>query len=268
MSAGDTARDLGQDVSVEGPDGGSALFDLLLLMAWRWAAELEESLGMPALAQFDRGRERQLRETAQTLYWDSGRRLYADTSRKQEFSQHANTLAVLAGLIGGAEGRDLLLRALADDKLAKPSLFFRFYLHQALSAVGDGDTYLDRLGDWRDMVAKGLTTFAEIVDRPGNASRSDCHAWSASPNIEILRTVLGVDSAAPGFRKVAVRPHLGKLAFVSGSVPHPKGDIEVRVERQGSGFSAAVSLPPDTTGTFEFAGIQRDLQPGANHIEG
>jgi hypothetical protein len=62
-------------------------------------------------------------------------------------------------------------------------------------------------------------TFAEVVDRPGAPSRSDCHAWSASPNIEIFRTVLGVDSAAPGFRRVSVRPHLGKLKSAAGAVP-------------------------------------------------
>ena len=77
-----------------------------------------------------------------------------------------------------------------------------------------------------------------------------------------------MDSAAPGFRKVAVRPHLGKLTSVAGSVPHPKGAVDVRVERQGNGFTATVVLPRDTTGVFEFAGVKRDLAPGENRITG
>jgi hypothetical protein len=244
------------------PDGGSAMFDLLLLMAWHWAAELEESVGMRALAEFDRARESRLRDTAQALYWDSDRRLYADTPRKSTFSPHTNTLAVLSGLTGGAEGREILLRALADDTLPKPGLFFRFYVHQALALVGEGDSYLDRLADWHDMLAKGLTTFAEIVDRPGNPSRSDCHAWSASPNIELMRTVLGVDSAAPGFRKVSVRPHPGKLEFLSGAVPHPKGEIVVRLEPS----AATVTLPPGIIGEFELHGVKSLLASGENRI--
>ncbi len=249
-------------------DGSSALFDMLLLMAWRWAGDLETALGLRVMAQVYSEREQQLRETVQKLYWDPQKELYADTPARQQFSQHANTLAVLANVISGQPAHDLMLRALSAQGLAEPGLFFKFYVHQALAAVGEGDRYLDQLGEWRKMLAKGLTTFAENVDRPGGSSRSDCHAWSASPNIELMRTVLGVDSAAPGFRKVVVRPHPGKLSSVSGSVPHPKGAVDVRFERRGSGFTAAVTLPRDTTGVFEFAGVKRDLAPGENRITG
>jgi hypothetical protein len=177
-------------------------------------------------------------------------------------------MAVLADVISGEAARKLLLRALAAPGLAEPGLFFQFYVHQALAKVGEGDTYLDRLGPWRDMLAHGLTTFAEVVDRPGAASRSDCHAWSASPNIEIFRTVLGVDSAAPGFRRVSVRPHLGKLAFASGSVPHPRGAVEVRIEPAASSRRAVtVTLPTGVTGEFTWRGERRTLHAGANRLE-
>jgi alpha-L-rhamnosidase len=239
-------------------DGGSALFDMLLLIAYRWAAELETG----PLAAVYRERERQLRATAQLLYWDAGRRLYADTEAKKQFSQHANTLAVLADVVTGPAAKDLMTRMLAAPGLAEPGLFFKFYVHVAQAKVGEGDTYLDRLDDWRTMLGRGLTTFAETVDRPGAASRSDCHAWSASPNIEIFRTVLGVDSMAPGFRRVSVRPHLGKLARAEGSVPHPKGSIDVRLAER----DATIVLPPGITGEFEWRGVTQGLTPGINSI--
>jgi len=254
-----------QEVDAPEPNNSSAIFDLHLLLAYQWAAELEGGLGLRAMADLYRERERQLRETVQTLYWDSGKQLYADTPRKQQFSQHANTLAVLAGVIDGAPARQLMLRILTAG-LAEPGLFFQYYVHCALAKVGEGDSYLDRLAPWRDMFARGLTTFAETVDRPGESSRSDCHAWSASPNIEIFRTVLGIDSAAPAFRRVSVRPHLGKLTGVSGSVPHPRGSIEVRLEPRTSGFEASVVLPPGVTGQFEWRGVRHDLQPGMNRF--
>jgi hypothetical protein len=214
------------------------------------------------LAAVYRDRERQLRQTVQSLYWDDGRRLYADTPSKKQFSQHANTLAVLGDVITGPAARELMLRMLAAPGLAEPGLFFKFYVHVALAKAGEGETYLDRLGEWREMLARGLTTFAETVDRPGAASRSDCHAWSASPNIEIFRTVLGVDSAAPGFHRVSIRPHLGKLQRVAGSVPHPKGSIDVRIE----GSEVTIKLPPAVSGEFEWRGVRRELTPGANSI--
>jgi hypothetical protein len=244
------------------PGGSSAPFDLMLAMAYRWAAELEIGLGLRALADVYGERERQLRATIQSLYWDADKRLYADTPRKQQFSQHTNTLAVLAEAIGGDAARDLMVRILTAPDLAQTGLFFRFYMHVALAKVGEGDRYLDLLGDWRDMLARGLTTFAEIVERPGSPSRSDCHAWSASPNIEIFRTVLGVDSAAPGFARVRVAPHPGKLSAYSGAVPHPKGMVEVALE---SG-TATVKLPPGISGEFIWRGKSTDLAPGANRV--
>jgi len=148
------------------PYNSSALFDMHLLLAYGWAADLEGGLGLESMADFYRRRERQLRETVQTLYWDSAKQLYADTARKQQYSQHANTLAVLAGVIEGEPARQLMLRipgapGLAEPALAEPGLFFQYYVHCALAKVGEGDRYLDRLGPWRDMLARGLTTFAE-----------------------------------------------------------------------------------------------------------
>ncbi len=245
-------------------DGGAALFDMHLAMAYGWAAELEAALGRTALGESYTGRRKQLQQTVQQLYWDAGRTLYADTESKKSFSQHAQTMAVLSEAITGDPARALMERSLSAPGLSVPGLFFKFYVHCALAKVGEGDAYLDRLGDWRDMLARGLTTFAEVVDRPGQASRSDCHAWSASPNIEIFRTVLGVDSAAPGFGRVSIRPHLGKLRRVRGSVPHPKGSVEVSIEPQGASYAVRVNLPPGVGGEFAWRGTNRQLSGGEN----
>jgi len=244
-------------------DGSSSIFDLHLAMAYQWAGEMEKALGLTALGDVYSQRSRQLLATVQKLYWDDTRRLYADTPAKQQYSQHANTMAVLAGAISGDAAHDLMVRILSEPGLAQGQLYFKYYIHSALAQVGEGDRYLDLLDDWRSMLAIGLTTFAEVVDRPGNPSRSDCHAWSASPNIALLRTVLGVDSAAPAFRSVAVRPHLGKLEYAEGSVPHPAGAVDVRVE---SGGNVSVTLPGGVSGTFEWRGQHRDLAPGANRF--
>jgi hypothetical protein len=242
-------------------DGGAALFDLQLLMAYRWAAALEKALGLPELAQVYSERERNLRATIRTLYWDASRELFADTPSKKSYSQHTNTMAVLADVTTGEEARALMLRTLTAPGLAQGALYFKFYMHQALAKVGEGDRYLDQLHDWHGMLANGLTTFAEIVDRPGRSTRSDCHAWSASPNIELMRTVLGVDSGAPGFSRVIVRPHLGRLQYVQGSVPHPKGAIEVRVEASGM-----VTITTPVEGEFQWRGTRRELPAGASRF--
>jgi alpha-L-rhamnosidase len=245
-------------------DGSSAPLDLQLLLAYGWAARLEADLGSKAMAAEYAASAAQLRKSIRPLYWDEGRRLFADTPARTQFSQHANVLAVLAGVSTGDEARDLVARILGDTSIVQCSYYFRHYVHTAVNMVGEGDRYLGLLGDWESMLAKGLTTFAERYEQPGNPSRSDCHAWSSSPNFEIFRTVLGIDTAAPGFQRVRIRPFLGPLAHVSGSIPHPNGEVSVKLDRTGGTLRVEVSLPAGVTGEFSWKGTQRPLSAGAN----
>ncbi len=245
-----------------GPDGASAPLDLQLLLALDWAADLEGALGSKAQAAEFRASAGRLRETIRRSYWDSGRRLFADTPAKTEFSQHANALAVLARVVEGEEARGVVERTLGDRTLTQCTFYFRHYLHSAVNEVGEGDRYLGLLGEWDKMLAAGLTTWAESPDTP----RSDCHAWSSSPNFELFRTVLGIDSAAPGFKRVLVRPYLGELTRVSGSIPHPAGEVAVRFARNGARLEGEVTLPAGVTGEIVWRGARKPLQPGANKV--
>ena len=246
------------------PGGASAPHNLQLLLAYQWAAEMEAALGYKGLAAEYRTAETALRTSIHQTYWDPVRRLYADTPRQAEFSQHANVLAILGGVIQGAEARALFDRLLEDTSLVECSIYFRYYVNLALRQVGAGDRYLDLLGPWREMLARGLTTWAEHAD----PTRSDCHAWGSSPNIELFRTVLGIDSAAPGFRRVLVRPFLGKLKQVSGAIPHPQGELAVDLRLGGSGqLEAQVRLPAGIEGEFVWRDARRPLKPGLNQLK-
>ena len=245
-------------------DGSSAPLDLQLLLAYDWAARLEGALGSKAMAAEYTAAAAQLRQAIRPLYWDEGRRLFADTPARKQFSQHANVLAVLAGVAAGDEARDLVTRVLADRSLVQCSYYFRHYVHSAVNLVGEGDRYLGLLGEWESMLSRGLTTFAERYEEPGNPSRSDCHAWSSSPNFEIFRTVLGIDTAGPGFQRVRIHPFLGKLERVSGSIPHPNGEISATFERAGTSLRAEITLPSGVTGDFSWRAARRPLTPGRN----
>jgi hypothetical protein len=245
-------------------DGSSAPLDLQLLLAYDWAARLETELGSKAMAAEYAAAAGQLRHTIRSLYWDAGRRLFADTPARKQFSQHASVLAVLAGVSAGDEAHDLVTRVLADTSMVQCSYYFRHYVHSAVNMVGEGDRYLGLLGEWESMLSRGLTTFAERYEQPGNPSRSDCHAWSSSPNFEIFRTVLGIDTTAPGFQRVHVRPFLGQLERVSGSIPHPRGEISVKLDRAASGLRVEIMLPEGITGEFSWRGATRPLAPGSN----
>lgn len=243
-------------------DGSSAALDLQLLLALDAAADLEQAIGSKWQAAEYRELAGKLRATIRELYWDSARRLFADTPAKKEYSQQANSLAVLARVIEGDEARSLVTRILDDSSLTACTYYFRHYLHSAVNLVGEGDRYLNLLSEWDKMLALGLTTWAEKPE----PTRSDCHAWSSSPNYELFRTVLGIDSAAPGFKRVTIRPHLGQLTRVSGSIPHPQGEVAVKLVRAGERLEAEVSLPGNVTGEMVWRGERRPLKGGVNRL--
>ena len=243
-------------------EGGSATVSLQLAATLQRAAELSRAFGRDDLAVRYKQRAMGLRQAVKKLCWDEERRLFADTPEKKIFSQHANILAVLAGAIEGEDARELIQRVAHDASLIQCSTYFRFYLGRAMKQVGLGDDYLAMLGPWRDMLAKGLTTFAEQPD----PTRSDCHAWSASPVYELLATVCGIEPGSPGFTTVRIEPHLGALQHAEGKVMHPRGEISVALVREKAGLRATVTLPAGVSGTFDWRGKAVALKPGAQEL--
>jgi hypothetical protein len=244
-------------------EGGSSVVSLQFAWTLQDAADLFAANGQAGKAEHYRALAQRLRESTIARCWDAARNVLADTPAKTTFSQHADVFAVLSGAISGAKARDLMQRVDTDRSLTQATIYFDFYLLKALKAVGLGDEYLDHLKPWRDMIANGLTTFAEKPD----PTRSDCHAWSASPNYDLLATVCGIEPASPGFATVKIEPHLGQLKDVTGVVPHPGGLIRVKLHRAGASGFADIELPKNVTGEFIWAGHRRPLHDGAQHLD-
>ena len=238
--------------------GGSAIVSLQLAVTLQHAAELARAYGRGAWSVRYEQRAVGLRQAVKALCWDEKRRQFADTPEKKNFSQHVNIMAVMSGAIEGEPARELIGRVAHDNSLIQCSTYFRFYLLRAMKQTGLGDEYLAMLGPWRDMLAKGLTTFAEQPD----PTRSDCHAWSASPVYELLATVCGIEPGSPGFATVRIEPHLGTLQHAEGKVMHPKGEVSVALIREKGGLRATVLLPAGVTGIFLWQGKTAELKGG------
>lgn len=248
----------------KGADGCSSVLDLQLLLAYQWAAQMEAKLGMKSYADLYQNRADELKQTIQRKYWSQERQLYAETAEKNSFSQHTNSLAILAEA-GPKENWALVgKKLLQDTSLAQCSIYFKYYLHLALVKAELGDGYLGWLDAWRENIKLGLTTWAEEPDP--ETSRSDCHAWGSSPNIEVYRTILGIDSDAPGFQKVRITPHLGAISEISGTMPHPNGKLSVHYSLKRSQWKLMISLPVNTTGTLVWKGKEYPLTTGTNQL--
>lgn len=239
-------------------EGGSSIVTLQYALAARAAAQLFTAFGQSTDGhQWLREARRAAQAVRRTCVDDATARV-ADTPEKKTFSQHAAILAILAGAVPASHATAVLERTLSDPALTQATFYYRFYLNRALVKAGQGDRYLETLEPWREMMRLGLTTWAENPE----PTRSDCHAWSSSPNYEFLATVLGVLPDAPGFSRVRVAPHLGTLTQVSGAVPHPRGEVVVDLTRDGGTLVAEVTLPDGVPGVFVWQGNTVELKPG------
>jgi hypothetical protein len=244
-------------------DGQSSILSLQFAAALRETAGLESAFGIPERAEHYRALRAKIIEGVRIRCWDRARGLIADTPAKTSFSQHANVLAVLEDVIPPPDQPAVMKTVLSDASLHQATFYFRFYLHQAMKKSGLGDDYIQQLDPWRQMLALGLTTWAENPE----PTRSDCHAWSAHPNFDLLATVAGIEPAAPGFAEVSIEPHLGPLQHLTATLPHPLGDITVAYQRKSEGLVADVTLPEKLSGSFVWKGQKVALHAGAQHLE-
>ncbi|MFN3849635.1 MAG: alpha-L-rhamnosidase N-terminal domain-containing protein [Spirosomataceae bacterium] len=245
-------------------NGTSAILDLQLLWAYQVAADLEQKVGNIAFASQYQKSIDQLKATIRAKYWDSTKKLFADREEKDLFSQHANSLAILTGVTSSTESSAIAQQLLNNKELASASIYFKYYLHQALIKAGLGNDYLKWLDKWRENIKMGLTTWAETSDV--DKTRSDCHAWGSSPNIEFYRTILGIDSDGLAFSKVKIQPHLGDLTDIGGSIPHPNGSISTNYKLENGKWKIQIELPKSITGSLVWKGKTTPLKEGINQL--
>lgn len=249
--------------------GGSSIITLQFIEALRYASELEDIYGHRARAEMYRQAAERASQGIRKLCWSEKYGLIADTPAQKHFSQHANILGIWLDLIPQGQQQSVLAKLLSGSTtrfkrdsalppMSQATYYFRFYLARALQHAGMGQEYLPLLQPWRDMLALGLTTWAEQPE----PTRSDSHAWSAHPNYDFLTIVAGIRPASPGFRTVTIEPNLGALKHVRATMAHPDGEIKVEYAATKGGAEATVSLPPGIYGTLVWQGKNYSLHPG------
>ena len=249
-------------IAPEGENAGSALLTLQLADALRNSSELMSHFGHQYKAdEYDKLYKSLIKNTYDKC-WDNEQGLLKDYIGSSTFSQHVNIMGILTDAIPEQQQQAVFEKLDSDTSLSQATFYYRFYLFRALKKVGLADRYVDMLQPWYNMIEMGLTTFAENPE----PTRSDCHAWSSSPNYDLLATVCGVEPDAYGFTKVKIEPHMGRLTEIQGVVPHPNGDITVTLTRNGDKIKGNVTLPTALDGRFVWKGKEIKLKPGTNNI--
>jgi hypothetical protein len=243
--------------------GGSSIVTLQYVYTLQRAAQLMDSYGRKDLASHYRALTDSLSGATYRMCWDPERGLLADTYQRKEFSQHANIMGVLTEAIPAADQPVVMDRIIGNKQITPCTYYYTFYLFEALKKSGQANRFTELLQPWQDMLRNGLTTFAENPE----PTRSDCHAWSASPDYELLSLVCGIKPASPGFRQVLIEPFPGKLNSVEGRVPHPAGYITVRLRRDQGQVRATIELPEKVQGTFRWKNKKIQLKGGSQSFQ-
>ncbi len=196
--------------------------------------------------------------------YDKQKGLIADSPEKINYSQHANVLAILTNTIPTGSQIEVMNKIMNEKDLAQCSYYFQFYLTEALEQANLSDRYPDMLSPWEQMLGLGLTTFAEEPD----PTRSDCHAWSASPVYYFLSLICGIKPNEPGFRSVRIEPHPGRLKWIEGSIPYQSGTIKVNLKKgDDNNLTGDIILPENLTGIFIWNEKSKSLKGGINSIQ-
>lgn len=254
-------------------DGGSSIITLQFVEALRDAAEIEFAFGDPRLARDYREAATRAAGAVRKLCWNQQYGLIADTPAQKHYSQHANIFGVWLDVVPQKLQNSVLEKILSTSdagfhtsaqtpSMTAATYYFRFYLARAVEHAGMADQYLHLLAPWRQMVSLGLTTWAESPE----PTRSDCHAWSAHPNFDLLTIVAGIHPLKAGFESVSIEPNLGTLSRLEAAMPIPKGMVEVEYRRQTSAVEAHVVLPEGASGRLIWKGRAQTLRSGPQSL--
>lgn len=245
-----------------GKKGESSILSLQLAYTLDRCSQMFASWGLPEdAARYARISEN-IKQGTMRKCWDEKKGLLADSPAKTQFSQHANVWLPLCNIIPAAEQPAFIQKILTMQGLIQCTLYYRFYLFEAMRHAGLSDLYLENLGPWHTMLSLGLTTFAETPE----PTRSDCHAWSASPLYHLQSLVAGIEPLEAGFERVLIKPNPGPLKIIKTSFPHYKGLLTIDLNFLEGYAAGTVTLPEGLNGQFVWQGKTMTLQPGVNKI--
>ncbi|MCM3634639.1 amylo-alpha-1,6-glucosidase [Paenibacillus camelliae] len=181
------------------------------------------------------------------LFWDEekGGLLHhrIDGVTQPMLTKHASMFAMSYNYLTPEQRDSVVRQVLLNPDVPKiRTPYMRFHEMGVLCEAGQHRQVLQEiLSYWGGMISLGATTFWEEYDPSltddahysmyGVAfGKSLCHAWGAGPVYLFGKYFLGVTPTSPGYETYQIRPNLGGLEHMKGTVPTGKGLISVEVD--------------------------------------
>ena len=206
----------------------------------------------------DKGREREwllararkVEASFNRTLFDPRRGVYVDGEGVEHASLHANMFPLAVGLVP-PEHVPSVVRHIESRGMAC-SVYGAQYLLEALYAAGEAEHALslmtsDSKRSWLNMLRVGATMTTEAWDEYYKPNLTWNHAWGSAPANIVARKIAGIEPAAPGFSRIAIRPQLGGLEHGDLRMPTPRGAVRVAWSTGEDGLSFEVTLPANTS---------------------
>lgn len=188
-----------------------------------------------------------LKAKLKPTFWDDSRHAFMhaieDGVMNRLVTKFPNMFAIIYDMADDADKRKILLDVMHNGDIPPITTpYMRFYELEALCRMGEQRQVLPEiLSYWGGMLREGATSFWEKYNPADEGAehlamygrpygKSLCHAWGASPVYLLGRYFLGVTPTRPGYAEYEVRPVLGGLKWMRGSVPTPFGEITVKMD--------------------------------------
>ena len=243
--------------------GPSTIINLMYGLALLDGAEINEATGRSGLAQEYRERQKNIADQIQNLCWDAGRGMFREGPSCQEFSQHAQSWAVLNGMLSGEEARRVMRRTFEEKDVLRCYFSTCYELFRACEKAGCYELTARQMDWWIKLLEEHCTTCPET---PSN-SRSECHAWSALPMYELISVMGGIRREAGSPARVEVCPHLDYVPNLEGGMLTEYGLVTFRYYPKDGGMQYELTLPEGMEGSFRGAnGGSAVLRAGKNEI--
>lgn len=223
--------------------GPSTIINLMYALALEKGAALVETSGRAAVAEEYRMRRRDILRRVEDLCWDENRNMFREGPEFAQYSQHAQSWAVLNGLLQGERAVMALRRSMCDTDVLKCSFSTSFEWFRALELAGIYPETFTDMKRWADLPALGNTTCPET---PGD-SRSECHAWSALPIYEFIRVIAGIRENCGALE---IRPNPAYLPDVEGAAVTRHGLVRFRYIKQNGLWQYEITLPENVQAMF------------------
>lgn len=243
--------------------GPSTIINLMYGLALLNGAEINEATGRKGLAEEYRERQRGIADRIQELCWDTQRGMYREGPEYQEFSQHAQSWAVLNGMLSKEEGAEVMRRTFEEEDVLRCYFSTCYELFRACEKAGCYELTGRQMDWWIGLLDERCATCPET---PSN-SRSECHAWSALPMYELIAVMAGIRREPGRPDRVEICPHMDYLPDLEGKMVTEYGDILFCYVPEEKGMRYEITLPEGMTGRFlRKDGTAVGLECGRNEI--